>query len=165
LSSGIDVFTVKPVYKGHLREPANVSFMKLPFIYRFILYLLDCSLIVICHKEMPFRQMQLHISISDREPSHISISDGGPSWSWSYRSWIYNYLYQCLSQLMLWVWILIRMRCTTLCDKVSSNTIYLIYHWKWHHNPKPIYSCRVILRRRSQIKEWEHHTFDAFDKI
>jgi hypothetical protein len=29
---------------------------------------------------------------------------GGPSWSWSYGSWIYNYLCsQCLSPLMLWV--------------------------------------------------------------
>jgi hypothetical protein len=32
-------------------------------------------------------------------------------------SWIYN---QCLSQLMLWVWISIRARCTTLCDKVCQ---------------------------------------------
>jgi hypothetical protein len=29
----------------------------------------------------------------------------GPSWSWSYGSWIYNYLCnQCLSPLKLWVW-------------------------------------------------------------
>jgi len=35
---------------------------------------------------------------------------------WLYGSWIYNYLCnQCLSQLMLWVWISIRARCTTLC--------------------------------------------------
>jgi hypothetical protein len=33
----------------------------------------------------------------------------GPSWSWSYGSWIYNYLCnQCLSSLMLWVQITIR---------------------------------------------------------
>ena len=39
----------------------------------------------------------------------------GPSWPWSYGSWIYDYLCnQCLSSLMLWVWILIRVRCTTL---------------------------------------------------
>ena len=43
----------------------------------------------------------------------------GPLWSWSYGSWIYNYLCnQCLSPLMLWVRISIRARCTTLCDKV-----------------------------------------------
>jgi hypothetical protein len=42
----------------------------------------------------------------------------GPSWPWSYGSWIYNYLCnQCLSPLMLWVQISIRARCTTLCDK------------------------------------------------
>ena len=40
---------------------------------------------------------------------------------WSYGSWIYNYLCnQCLSPLMLWVWISIRARCTTLCDKVCQ---------------------------------------------
>jgi hypothetical protein len=43
------------------------------------------------------------------------------SWTWSYASWIYNYLCnQCLSSLMLWVRISIRVRCTTLCDKVCQ---------------------------------------------
>ena len=46
----------------------------------------------------------------------------GPSWPWSYDSWIYNYLCnQCLSPLVLWVWISIRARCTTLCDKVCQG--------------------------------------------
>jgi hypothetical protein len=32
------------------------------------------------------------------------IFNKGPSWSWSYGSWIYNYLCnQCLSPLKLWV--------------------------------------------------------------
>ena len=45
----------------------------------------------------------------------------GPSWLWSYGSWIYNYLCNhCLSPLMLWVRISIRARCTTLCDKVCQ---------------------------------------------
>ena len=45
----------------------------------------------------------------------------GLSWSWSYGSWIYNYLSnQCLSPLMLWGRISIRARCTTLCDKVCQ---------------------------------------------
>ena len=45
----------------------------------------------------------------------------GPSWPWSYGSWIYNYLCnRCLSPLMLWVRISIRRRCTTLCDKVCQ---------------------------------------------
>ena len=45
----------------------------------------------------------------------------GPLWSWSYDSWIYNYLCnQWLSPLMLWVRISIRARCTTLCNKVCQ---------------------------------------------
>ena len=44
--------------------------------------------------------------------------DKGPSWPWSYGSWIYNYLcIKCLATLMLWVRISIRAKCTTLCDK------------------------------------------------
>jgi hypothetical protein len=40
----------------------------------------------------------------------------------SHGSWPYNYLCnQCLSQLMLWVWISIRVRCTTSCDKFLSD--------------------------------------------
>jgi hypothetical protein len=39
----------------------------------------------------------------------------------AYGSWIYNYLLnQCLSPLMLWVRITIRVRCTTLGDKVCQ---------------------------------------------
>jgi len=47
----------------------------------------------------------------------------GPSWSWSYGSWIYSYLCnQCLSRLMLWVWIPLRWGVldTTLCDEVCQ---------------------------------------------
>ena len=47
----------------------------------------------------------------------------GPSWSWSYGGWIYNYLCnQCLSPLTLWVRIPIRRGAldTTLCDKVCQ---------------------------------------------
>jgi len=37
----------------------------------------------------------------------------GPSWSWSYESWIHNYLFnQCLSPLTLWVRIPFIARCT-----------------------------------------------------
>jgi hypothetical protein len=43
----------------------------------------------------------------------------GPSWPWSYGSWIYR-CNQCQSPLMLWVRISIRARCTTLCDKVCQ---------------------------------------------
>jgi hypothetical protein len=42
-------------------------------------------------------------------------------WPWLNGSWIYNYLCnQCLSPLMLWIRISIRVRCTTLCDKVCQ---------------------------------------------
>jgi len=45
----------------------------------------------------------------------------GPSWPWSYGGWIYNYLCnQWLLSLMLWVQILIRAGCATLCDKVCQ---------------------------------------------
>ena len=41
----------------------------------------------------------------------------GLSWSWSYGSWIYNYLcYQCLSPLKLWVRNPFMARCTTRCN-------------------------------------------------
>jgi hypothetical protein len=36
----------------------------------------------------------------------IMLVQEGPSWSWSYNSWISNYLCnQCLSPLMFWIWI------------------------------------------------------------
>ena len=59
------------------------------------------------------------------------------SWPWSDGSWIYNYLCnQCLSPLMLWVWISIRARCTTLCDKVCQ--------WlatdQWFSSGPPVFS-------------------------
>jgi hypothetical protein len=47
----------------------------------------------------------------------------GPSWSWSYGSWIYNYLCnQCLSPLKLWVQTPFRQGVldTTLCDKICQ---------------------------------------------
>jgi hypothetical protein len=45
----------------------------------------------------------------------------GPLWSWSYGSWIYNYLYnQCLPPLKLWVRtpFIVGLLDTTICDKV-----------------------------------------------
>ena len=60
----------------------------------------------------------------------------GLSWPWSYGSWIYNYLYnQCLSSLMLWVWISIRARCTTLCDKVCQ----WLATGRWFYPGHPIF--------------------------
>jgi len=43
-----------------------------------------------------------------------------PSWSWSYRSWIYNYqCNQCPLPPKLWVRIPLIARCTT-CDKACQ---------------------------------------------
>jgi hypothetical protein len=57
----------------------------------------------------------------------------GPSWQWSYGSWIYYYLCNhYLSQLMLWVQISIRARCTTLCDKVCQ---WLVAGWWFSLGP------------------------------
>jgi hypothetical protein len=50
----------------------------------------------------------------------------GLSWSWSYGSWIYNYLCnQCLSPLMLRIWIPLMARSTraTLRDKVCQKLV------------------------------------------
>jgi phage gp36-like protein len=45
----------------------------------------------------------------------------GPSWPWSYGSWICNYLCnQCLSPLILWVRILIRVRCNYVIKFVND---------------------------------------------
>jgi hypothetical protein len=51
----------------------------------------------------------------------ISFTAKGPSWPWSHGSWIYNYqCNRCLSSHMLWVRLPLRVRCTTLFDKVCQ---------------------------------------------
>ena len=55
------------------------------------------------YKEIPYST--IHVA------SNLFKTLSGPSWPWSYGSWIYNYLCnQCLSPLMLWIQILLR-RC------------------------------------------------------
>jgi hypothetical protein len=64
---------------------------------------------------------QNHVQTVDKSIHTFLIR--GPSWSWSYGSWIYNYLCnQCLSPLTLWVRIPLRWGVfdTTLCDKVCQ---------------------------------------------
>ena len=71
-----------------------------------------------------------YVSIIDAKPSMVySLTSVcwfkyvGPSWSWSYGSWIYNYVCnQCLSPLTLWVRIPFRWDIldTTLCDKICQ---------------------------------------------
>jgi hypothetical protein len=80
------------------------------------------------------------------------------SWQWSYGSWIYNYLCnQYLSPLMLWVRISIRVRCTTLCDKVCQ--------WlatdRWFSLGPPVYTYKTGCHNLTEILlEWKwrkHH--------
>jgi len=39
----------------------------------------------------------------------------GPSWPWSYGSWIYNYLCNQFLSPLMWIQISISVRCTQLC--------------------------------------------------
>jgi hypothetical protein len=59
----------------------------------------------------------------------------GMSWPWSYGRWIYNYLCnQCLSPLMLWVWVTIRAKCTTFdSDRsvVFSTSSAFLHQQNW----------------------------------
>ena len=68
----------------------------------------------------------------------------GPSWS--YGIWIYNYLCnQCLSPLMLWVWILLRrgLLDTTFCDKVCQ----WLAAGRWFHPGTPVSSTNKTDRQ------------------
>ena len=53
---------------------------------------------------------------------YLLFHDKGLSWSWSYGSWIYNYMYYlCLSPLKLWVWIPLMARCTRYMIKFVKD--------------------------------------------
>ena len=69
----------------------------------------------------------------------MNIDFRGPSWPWSYGSWIYNYLCnQCLSPLTLWVRTPPRRGVleTTLCDQVCQ---WLVAGW-WFSPGTPVSS-------------------------
>jgi hypothetical protein len=69
------------------------------------------------------------------------LTELGPSWS--YGSWIYNYLCsQCLSPLMLWVRISIRAMCTTLIDKVCQ----WLATGRWFSPGPPVSSTNKTVR-------------------
>ena len=62
---------------------------------------------------------------------HDNYVPPSPSWSWSYISWIYNYLCNlCLSPLKLWVWIPIMVKCTQ----------YKIMWYKFFRSSTPVSS-------------------------
>jgi len=96
----------------------------------------------------------------------------GPLWSWSYGSWIYNYLCnQCLLPLMVWVRISIRTRCTTLCDKVCQ----WLATGRWFYAGPPVSSTKktgryyiteillkVALNTIKQTKKSSDYPFSIF---
>jgi hypothetical protein len=74
---------------------------------------------ITCRIEIKFYLRSQYV----RTSSNVGQCVGGrmASWPWSYGSWIYNCLCnQYQSPLMLWVRILIRARCTTLCKQVCQ---------------------------------------------
>ena len=74
-----------------------------------------------------------------------------PSWPWSYGRWIYNYLYnQCISPLMLWVRISIRVKCTTLCDKVCQ----WLATGRWFYPGPPVSSTNITDRHDNIVEKW-----------
>ena len=76
----------------------------------------------------------------------------GLSWSWSYGSWIYNYLCnQHLSPIMLWVrspprWVVLN---TTLLDKVSQWLVA----WLWFSLSTLVFSTNINKTDRHNITE------------
>jgi len=99
----------------------------------------------------------------------VILSFQGPSWSWLYDSWIYNYLwYQCLLSLKFWVRTPLPRSWrgvldTTLCDKVCDRSVVFSgysgflhqlnwlprYNWNIfesgvkHHNVSPYFCWEV----------------------
>ena len=63
----------------------------------------------------------------------------GPSWSWLYGSWIFNYLCnQCLSPLKLWVWSLFMARFTR-CN-IMWKVCQLLAAGRWFSPGTPVSS-------------------------
>ena len=72
-------------------------------------------------KELIFIMTPMFVLISQQTPRPNPQIYQGAAIAMIVWSWIYNYLCnQCLSPLMLWVWISIRVRCTTSYDKVCQ---------------------------------------------
>ena len=97
-------------------------------------------------------------------------------WSWSYGSWIYNYMCnQCLSQLTLLVQILLRwgvLETTLICDKVcqwlaagrwfSSDTLVSSTNKTDHHNITELLlkvALNTINQKPNHLKFGLHNTY------
>jgi hypothetical protein len=88
-------------------------------------------------------------------------------WSWSYGSWINNYLCnQCLSPLKLWVRTPFMARCTryniiSLCDKVSiwktnkTGLGFMVFNTTF--NNISVISWRSVLLVEETRVPWENH--------
>jgi len=76
----------------------------------FLKELIDLFIVDWCLKTPTLEVFQLYHGMNSNNCPHINV---GPSRSWSYGIWIYNYLCnQCLSPLQLWVRISPMERCT-----------------------------------------------------
>ena len=92
----------------------------------------------------------------------------GPSWSWSYGSWIYNYLCnQCLSALTLWVRIPLRRGVlnTILCDKVcqwsQGTPVSSTYKTDRHDIPVTEILLKVVLN--TITSHWKKKKINKYD--
>jgi hypothetical protein len=101
-------------------------------------------------RNLPLHSGRKRILIGWIDIKDTHICPLGSSWSWSYGSWIYNYLRnQCISPQTLKVRITIRwcVLDTTLCNKVCQ--------WlaadRWFSPGTPVYSTNKTVRR--DIKE------------
>ena len=145
-------FNQNPFDKIFLRKECHWSYSGVKFAYPSTKWISHCKYRFVLYT---VKDGMIFYSFLWLSQSRLTLTDG-VSWSWSYSSWIYNYLCnQCLSPLMLWVLIPPKRGVpnTTLCDKVVSDlrqisgflrvlrfpptikliaTIQLKYCWKWH---------------------------------
>ena len=89
---------------------------------------------------------------------YIVYFSNGASWSWSYGSWIYDYLCnRCLSPLSLWIRIPLRRGVfdTILCDKVCQ---WLATGW-WFSPGTPVSSVNKTDRHDIVESGVKHHNY------
>jgi hypothetical protein len=77
----------------------NASYSKFLRLYKYNI----CKYISLFHCFIE-KSYKTGLTVEERKKYLIIYSIEGPSWPWSYDSWIYNYICnQCLSPLTLWV--------------------------------------------------------------